>query len=303
MSSKKTDVKQFIKQKMAESSPKEPGSLVRKSNATYKPLNERFQISQSKDELVQYATFYYQRLNSLKPQVLDAAQAKWRGAKTKYMDNILDIKAQDDTVIIGTLFKEMAKKPCVLQNLLGVLQVAKVGENYCSDEDTLVIEDSSGRIKVKPDEENFKIHDFVTGSIVALRGHADLNGLFIIKDYCYAGVPYIENLPSTVQTTKKKLKLYEAAEQADDRDFIMLVSGLEFGFPDKQFLSYELLLKFMRGEFGSAKDQNLSKLITRVVLCGNSTIQPDKADEVLRGSFRTQDLNKKVYASIDEVLD
>lgn len=132
--------------------------------------------------------------------------------------------------------------------------MAKVGENYCSEDDTLVIEDSSGRIKVRPDDQNFKVHDFITGSIVALRGHADLNGLFIINDFCYAGVPYFQNLPPTVKTTDRKLKLYEAAEVGDDRDFIMLVSGLEFGFPDKQFLSYEILLKFMRGEFGSAKD-------------------------------------------------
>jgi len=34
----------------------------------------------------------------------------------------------------------------------------------------------------------------------------------------------------------------------------MLVSGLEFGFPDKEFLSYEILLKFIRGEFGTADD-------------------------------------------------
>lgn len=73
----------------------------------------------------------------------------------------------------------------------------------------------------------------MTGSIVALRGHADLNGLFIIQDYCYAGIPYIENLPPSVKTTSKKQKLYEAADMGDERDFIMLVSGLEFGFPDK----------------------------------------------------------------------
>jgi hypothetical protein len=55
-------------------------------------------------------------------------------------------------VIIGTIFKEMPKKPCVLTNLLGVLGTAKPGERYCSDEDNLVIEDSSGRIKVKTSE-------------------------------------------------------------------------------------------------------------------------------------------------------
>lgn len=49
---KKADVKDFVKKKMAQSAPLQPGSLVRRSNATYAALNERFQISQSKDELV-----------------------------------------------------------------------------------------------------------------------------------------------------------------------------------------------------------------------------------------------------------
>jgi DNA polymerase delta subunit 2 len=62
-------------------------------------------------------------------------------------------------------------------------------------------------------------------------------------------------------------------------------------------------LKFVRGEFGTGKDQRLSQQITRAILCGNSTIQPDKADEVLRGSYRTQELNKTVYSTIDKVLD
>lgn len=233
--------------------PKQTTSMVRKSNASYKNMTERFTIEQSKDELVQYATFYYQRLNTLKPVVKESAQIRWKDHKVEYIDNILDIKAQVDTVIIGTIFKEMAKKPCVLTNLLGVLATAKPGQNYCSPEDQLVIEDSSGRIKVRTDESATKIDEFVTGSIVALRGHADLNGLFIIQDFCYAGIPYCNPLPPSVTYIEDKPSLYEVSAQ-EDREFVMLVSGLEFGFPDKQYLTYEVLLKFIRGEFGSSKD-------------------------------------------------
>ena len=122
----------------------------------------------------------------------------------EYIENILDIKPNVETVIIGTLFKEMADKPCVLTNLLGVLETAKPGKNYCSENDTLVVEDSSGRIKVKP-HEKLSVNSFCTGTIVALRGQVDLNGLFICKDFCYAGTPFSGQLPASTKLSTRKL--------------------------------------------------------------------------------------------------
>ena len=37
------------------------------------------------------------------------------------MDNILDLKTGELTVIIGTLFKEQKLKPCVFSNIEGVI--------------------------------------------------------------------------------------------------------------------------------------------------------------------------------------
>ena len=39
----------------------------------------------------------------------------------KIVDNILDIKPFEDTVIIGTLFKDQKLKPSILNNIMGVL--------------------------------------------------------------------------------------------------------------------------------------------------------------------------------------
>ncbi len=36
-----------------------------------------------------------------------------------FLNNILDIRPGEVTVIIGTLYKEMPKKPCILSNLVG----------------------------------------------------------------------------------------------------------------------------------------------------------------------------------------
>jgi DNA polymerase delta subunit OB-fold domain len=54
------------------------------------------------------------------------------------------------TVIIGTLFKEMPLKPSILKNLLGVLGTRKFENGkYISEEDYAVLEDNSGRVRIK----------------------------------------------------------------------------------------------------------------------------------------------------------
>jgi hypothetical protein len=49
---------------------------------------------------------YFKRLEQLKPVVKENAELKWSKEKARYMDNILDLKTGELTVIIGTLFKE-----------------------------------------------------------------------------------------------------------------------------------------------------------------------------------------------------
>lgn len=122
----------------------------------------------------QFCSFYFRRLEELKPAVKETAQLKWDFA-AEYVDNILDLKTNTKTVIIGTLFKEQKKKPCVFKDLLGVIKSETQKElNGCfvSDDDQAILEDSSGRINIR-ENENFKIAEQVTGSIVAIVGKAD----------------------------------------------------------------------------------------------------------------------------------
>ena len=59
--------------------------------------------------MLQYATLYFHRLEKLRPQVRESAEMKWKqtkGPSLRIVDNILDIKPFEETVIIGTLFKE-----------------------------------------------------------------------------------------------------------------------------------------------------------------------------------------------------
>jgi hypothetical protein len=40
-----------------------------------------------------------------------------------------------------------------------------------------------------------------------------------------------------------------------------------------------------------------------VVIAGDSMVQPEKVDEVLRGSYRTSKLNVEVYEDISHVME
>ena len=61
-------------------------------------------------------------------------------------------------------------------------------------------------------------------------------------------------------------------EDLESREFIALLSGLEFGQPG-DVMSSELFLRFMRGElFSSPKAVKLASLISRVIICGNSIV-------------------------------
>ena len=52
----------------------------------------------------QFNSFYYRRLEQLKASVKEAAELKW-DVSDEYVDNILDLRPGNLTVIIGTMFK------------------------------------------------------------------------------------------------------------------------------------------------------------------------------------------------------
>ena len=127
---------------------------------------------------------------------------------------------------------------------------------YVSDDDYAVLEDNSGRIRIKKSQV-FDPKQFVTGSIIALKGIADTNGFFEVKDFCYAGIPFKDNIPKSIKTNLSR-DLYDSSALKDqNRELVAFVSGLEFGEPG-DVMSSEMLLRFIRGELGDAKNQKVS---------------------------------------------
>ena len=99
------------------------------------------------------------------------------------------------------------------------------------EKDYAVLEDASGRIQIT-NGEVFDSSQFVTGSIMALLGHADANGFFVVKDFCFAGVPYKPELPRHIKLNnshESTLFKSELLASPENRTFIAFISGLHFG--------------------------------------------------------------------------
>ena len=72
------------------------------------------------------------------------------------MENILDMKTNEITVIIGTLFKEQKQKPNVFSNITGPINAVSAIDcskgtpeiigMFTNSEDFAILEDASGRI-------------------------------------------------------------------------------------------------------------------------------------------------------------
>lgn len=145
----------------------------------------------------------------LKSAAREAAELKWNDG-VLFMDNILDIKPDIKTVIIGTLYKEQTKKPNVFHDLESVIKTNSAvdlsfgnkglnGEEtlcgkFISDEDKAILEDSSGRISIRTTA-TFRPQEYVTGSIIALLGSIDSLGYFIVEDTCLPGIPFNTQIP------------------------------------------------------------------------------------------------------------
>ena len=125
-------------------------------------------------------------MQALKPRVLEIAENVFPPTAI-FISNILDIRQNTLTVLIGTLFKDMKRKPNILKDITGTLGTRKPVA-FCAPEDLCILEDSSGRIRLKdktPEQDLFS--KIVTGSILGCLGRADINGIFHVEDYIYAG--------------------------------------------------------------------------------------------------------------------
>mmetsp|Transcript_14891 Transcript_14891/g.18687 ORF Transcript_14891/g.18687 Transcript_14891/m.18687 type:complete len:107 (+) Transcript_14891:759-1079(+) len=61
-----------------------------------------------------------------------------------------------------------------------------------------------------------------------------------------------------------------------------------------------ILSSFLKGQHLNAKMNKLAAQVNRLVICGDSVREHEEVDEVHRGSYRSQVVNRKVYEDISQ---
>eukprot|EP01028_Stygiella_incarcerata_P002694 TRINITY_DN15123_c0_g1_i1.p1 TRINITY_DN15123_c0_g1~~TRINITY_DN15123_c0_g1_i1.p1 ORF type:complete len:525 (-),score=130.60 TRINITY_DN15123_c0_g1_i1:60-1565(-) len=222
----------------------------------------------------QYSHLYLTRLHMLKDVLINAARDKWGHLEdVVFAKRLLDIQPDTPAVIVGTVYKEMARKPSILEEFskdrLGKTDIEEE-ESYVAEEDELVVEDESGRVKLLLDPS--LVATFPTGIVAAWKGIEDQNmGCFRVEDVVVAGLPPLSVAP------ERAISEFSAQDH-----YVMFVSGLKFESHDGMHaFRRKLLLDFLYG-IGIHHDHSemakLSASIGRVIICGGLLHMPLSLD-------------------------
>lgn len=200
----------------------------------------------------QFASIYFNRLIHLRPRILHNAKKKWgdeivNGKKVVKKDKVLDIKSDEPSWVVGTVYCEMKYKPNILEEVSKGIQGANTSVKSYTDPDLdqIMLEDESGRVLLEG--ELLKNTILVTGTVVGVLGMESRPGVFQVVDLVY---PFASAQKPTRDSSSK----------------IALVSGLQFNGLDS--VKYELLKDYLTGELGIES----AKSISRLIIAGNSVL-------------------------------
>ncbi|KAH0830487.1 DNA polymerase alpha/epsilon subunit B-domain-containing protein [Lanmaoa asiatica] len=152
-----------------------------------------------------------------------------------YVPRVLDVVKSQLCWILGTVYMDMPLKPNVLEDLGRdhSLPPPQSREKFYSDQDSVMLEDESGRIKLVG-QKLISTH-LVTGVIIAALGMETPGGEFEVIDTCFADLaPFAEH----------------SAAQPDE--YLAVVSGLSIGTESQADAQIQMLVEYLSGEVGNS---------------------------------------------------
>ncbi|KAK9156622.1 hypothetical protein Scep_003196 [Stephania cephalantha] len=224
--------------------------------------DERFAIQKEKYGGQQYSQIYFARLHYMR-SVLYSLIPNWKPQVP--VCTVLGLEKGKECIIVGTIYKHMKLKPCVLDEYSKERSAVPIVKphNFMHPDDHLVLEDESGRVKLSGDV--FSPSTFVTGIVVALHGKETDAGDFLVLDILEAGLaPQIE---FSLDSREEK--------------YVVFVSGLSVGGSSSNPLHFQLL------------EQAIASQIVRVVIAGDSV-------EIPHGILNGQNLGTKELSRLSE---
>jgi len=260
--------------------------------------NQRFVLTKGSKRVnvtQQYASLYFVRLVTLRAPALETAKSLW--GDVPYHSTSL--KPEDHTqrfVLSGTLYKLIKLRPLLLdrytksrisdpeeeQELETQEMIEEGVSSLLSEDDSLVLEDESGRISLVISEEarsRVQVDLLVHGLVLALLGIQNEKGEFVVEDLCFPGL-----------APQKPLKSLESADS-----WIAFVSGLDFAGARTDPLRTQLLSDYITGYLGSEEDCRFVASISHLIILGN-LLNASAALEAVGDVFR-------LFQSVSYLLD
>lgn len=275
---------------LAAPNPAENPFVVDRKNSTWTNKSDAFTVATTNFER-QFSHIYAKRLEALKPRLQERMNSVW--PNTTLAPRIIDLASgEQEWMCAGTLYKNMSGKPCVLDEFTeqAILQgLPGPKENYASEEDSLILEDDTGRVSLTMSEGcNLKVEHLVTGVTVGVRGTVTDSGEILVEEMCVADLPVEQHeLPSIESSC-----------------YVLLLSGLSIGTEGQVGrLQIQLLTDYLSGHLGSpAEQEKVWKHISRVIVCGNTLAVPVPSDDHESISRDQQDLLAAPLRVADSVL-
>ncbi|GAU23424.1 hypothetical protein TSUD_331220 [Trifolium subterraneum] len=247
---------------------------IERLQSSYQSLDESFEIGKEMYRGQQYSQIYFARLRLMRT-LLYSLVPLWK--PNSPVCTVLGLEEGKDCVIVGTLFKHMKLKPCILDEYSKERSVVPLVKphNFVHQDDYLDLEDESGRVKLGG---NIIVPSvYVTGIVVAIYGKETGAGDFLVHEVLEAGLPPQIEFP---------------IKSREDR-YVVLVSGLSVGSSRSNPLQFQLLVDHITGHLGDEKEQSIASQIVRVVIAGNSVEMP-------RGLLNGQNLASKDLSRMAE---
>jgi DNA polymerase delta subunit 2 len=195
----------------------------------------------------------------------------------------------------------MPLKPSILKGIESILGARKVESFVSENEDFLILEDNSGRVRIsnRSNMLNYSPSHYISGIIAAVKGRLDDKGVFSIEDICFYNNS--GNLASIKTIQPSRNDLFEGSNK-----LIAFISGLQFGMDKDNYVDIgkgkilrNLLLETFQGTLNNINFKiNLFKRIENVVICGNIIYSPEETDQVEKGSYLKTELNNRIYRII-----
>ncbi|KAF8964036.1 DNA polymerase subunit delta-2 [Flammula alnicola] len=246
------------------------------------PQTPSFLIGPSKKSYKhQYSNIYFIRLRLLKEFVEGHARRRWGGIANNpvLVPRVLEVEKGKLCYVIGTVYMDMPLKPNVMEDIARDQSIPPPPPpaKFCSPEDSIMLEDESGRIKLVGDR--VKDAKLVTGIIIGALGIETPNGDFEVIDLCYP-----EMAPQATDTELFEEDKMEVDGQDGSLDeWIAVISGLDVGSASPSDAQIQMLVEYLTGEGGDVEDQVSAANISRLIIAGDSlaSIAPVIGEPVL----------------------